>query len=187
MTVTTQHRPPAPAPAPAADADAAADPDAIETALRPVYRERAELVAELAARWPAVLVNPAPDLPAYAIVHIHTAAGSITRHIHRDDLDLLAHVRRVGPGHPLAQWDGHTSAEGYARLRALRTAPSDAPRPIIGARTVWRDGRGDLWITSDTAPDRIRSLTPEHAPPRYGTPAGVAHDTGSLVALGGAR
>jgi hypothetical protein len=144
-------------------------------------------VADLAARWPSVLVHPAPDLPDYAIVHIHTAAGSITWHVHPDDLPLFEHVRRAGPAHPLAHWDGHTRAQGYARLHALHTTLPDAPPPITGTRTVYRDGTGDLWITSDTDPRRIRSLTPTYAPPRYETPAGVLHATGALTALGTAR
>ncbi|MFI1585626.1 hypothetical protein [Embleya sp. NPDC020630] len=177
MTATTDHRPPTPT----------VDPEAIEAAVRPVYRERAEYVADLAARWPSVLVHPAPDLPAYALLHIHTAAGPITRHIHHDDLDLVAHVRRVGPDDPRAAWDGHTTAEGYNRLRALRPDLWNAPPRVVGARVVYRDGHGDLWITSPTDPDRIHALTPEYAPTRWTTPAGILHATGTLTALGGAR
>ncbi|MFE3206307.1 hypothetical protein [Embleya sp. NPDC059237] len=177
MSVSTHHRPPTPT-----------DPDTANTsAERSVYRERAELIADLAARWPSVLVTSAPDLPEYAIVHIHPPTGPMSWHIHPDDVPLFDHVRRVGADHPRAQWDGHSTGEKYDRLRALRPAPSTAPRPVPGARTLYRDGRGDAWITSATDSARIRALTPESAPPRYATPAAIEHETGMLLAVCTAR
>jgi len=72
----------------------------VEAIVGPVYRERAEVVADLAARWPAVLVLHAPDLPAFAILHVHAVTGPMTWHIHHDHLPLLDHVRRVPATHP---------------------------------------------------------------------------------------
>ncbi|MYW06047.1 hypothetical protein [Streptomyces sp. SID3343] len=63
------------------------------------------------------------------------------------------------------------------------TAASPVPRPVVGTRTLYIDGRGHLWITSDTGADRIRALTPENAPPRWDTPAGVEHTTGTCAEL----
>ncbi|GCD99758.1 hypothetical protein [Embleya hyalina] len=179
MNATITRRPPLPHTHP--------DTEAIETIIEPVYRERAQVVADLAARWPAVLVEHAPDLPEYAIVHVHGATGPMTWHVNRAHLDLFPHVRRVRADHPLAQWDGCATDEKYTRLQKLRAARDTAPRPVVGARTVWRDGRGDLWITSTDDPDRIHALTPEYAPNRWSTPAGFLTATGTLTALGAAR
>jgi hypothetical protein len=85
VTVTTHHRP----------ATAHSGP-AIEAHVRPVYRERAQLVAELATRWRAVRVDRAPDLPALALVQAHTPAGSMSWHIDREhDAELLAGIKRA--------------------------------------------------------------------------------------------
>ncbi|MFI6588352.1 hypothetical protein [Embleya sp. NPDC050493] len=163
MSATTHHRPPTATPG------------------RVIRRELAELVADMAARWPAVLVLDPPD---EATVHVDTPAGTMHWPIETADLDLMAHVRRGRPDHPLTQTTGLGM---WNRVWALRSDRSAVPRPVVGARTLYRDGRGDVWITSATDPDRIRALTPEHAPPRHDTPAGVLHATGSLTALGSAR
>ncbi|MFF9199989.1 hypothetical protein ACF09L_32760 [Streptomyces sp. NPDC014779] len=85
-----------------------------------VYRERAHLVALLAAEHPSVLV-PAHDVQedGWVIVYLHIpAAGQMSWHISPRDLDLFDHVERVRPDDPRAQWDGHTTAEKYDRVRA---------------------------------------------------------------------
>ncbi|MFI6587480.1 hypothetical protein [Embleya sp. NPDC050493] len=176
MTLTDLHRPPTPP----NTTDPTADPAG------PVYRERAHLVAELAARWRSVRVDRAPDLPEFALVQAHTPAGSMSWHINRErDEDLLAGIPTVDPDHPSIEFDGHTTAAKYARLRSLHHRLPGAPPVVVGERVVYRDGRGHLWIT--TTPGRLRSLTPDHAPARHDTPTAVLAATGSLIALGNAR
>lgn len=88
-----------------------------------VYRERAHLVAHLAARpdYPSVLSYSDPDEPEWPVLTVHTPAGQLTWHIAPADLDLFAHVPVVAADDPLARWDGHTTDEKYARLRGLTT------------------------------------------------------------------
>lgn len=86
-----------------------------------IYRERAHLVAHLAARHPAVLAYSDPAEPEWPVVTIDTPAGQLTWHISPEDADLFGHVPVVPADDPLAQWDGHTTDEKYARLRALTT------------------------------------------------------------------
>jgi len=80
--------------------------------LNAVYRERAHLVAYLAAAYPSC-IGPAPDAEGWAIVYVATPE-QMTWHIGYRDLDLFGHVH-VG----LDEWDGHTTAEKYARLDKL--------------------------------------------------------------------
>lgn len=78
-----------------------------------VYRERAHLVAHLAALYPSHIgVDPAePDWP---VVYVETDAGQLSWHLAADDLPLFAHVLRGE-----ADWDGHTTVQKYARLDNL--------------------------------------------------------------------
>jgi hypothetical protein len=79
-----------------------------------VYRERAHLVAHLAAVYPSVIgVDPAePDWP---VVFVNTTAGQLSWHIAPDDVPLFAHV----PREQSVTWDGHTTEQKYARLDNL--------------------------------------------------------------------
>jgi hypothetical protein len=87
-----------------------AEPDPLAA----VYRERAHLVAHLAAVYPSVMgIDPAePDWP---VVYIETTAGQLSWHIAPDDLPLFAHVEWSVS----AVWDGHTTQQKYARLDVL--------------------------------------------------------------------
>jgi len=79
-----------------------------------VYRERAHLVAHLAAAHPSILVYRAdPDAPDWPVIFIDLPTGQVSWHIGPDDLDLFQHVT-VGTG----TWDGHNTEEKYARLDA---------------------------------------------------------------------
>jgi hypothetical protein len=82
--------------------------------LSAVYRERAHLVAHLAAIYPSVIgMDPAePDWP---VVFIETGAGQLSWHIAPDDVPLFVHVSR----NESAVWDGHTTEQKYARLDNL--------------------------------------------------------------------
>lgn len=107
--------------------------DATSTPTDDVYRERARLVAFLAASHPAVLAFSDPSTPGWAVLTIETPAGQMSWHISPDDLDLFpeALVAHVHPEDPRAKWDGHDTPTKYERLTALtrqtaRTAQAEA-------------------------------------------------------------
>ena len=79
------------------------------------YRERAALVAFLAARYPAEIRDAGSEWP---VVYVDTPAGQMSWHISRDDLQLFQHLEwsnRVAA----AKWDGHTTEVKYERLAEL--------------------------------------------------------------------
>lgn len=94
-----------------------------------LYRERAHLIAHLAAVYPAV-IGTDPGVPGWPVVYIGLAEGQVSWHVSPADMDLFAHV----PRGPDARWDGHSVAEKYARLdrattrRSVRGFPYD-PAP----------------------------------------------------------
>lgn len=78
------------------------------------YRERAHLVALLAALYPAEM-RDAPDTPGWSIVYVTTPTGQMSWHLsYADAADLFEHVPVAA-----AEWDGHTTMEKYQRLDAL--------------------------------------------------------------------
>jgi hypothetical protein len=79
-----------------------------------VYRERAELVALLASRFPSVIWRNDAD-PDWPIIYIETPEGQLSWHLNFTDMDLFDHVPRVNTN----QWDGHSTAEKYRRVRRL--------------------------------------------------------------------
>ncbi|MFF4661979.1 hypothetical protein [Streptomyces sp. NPDC001282] len=87
------------------------------------YRERAHLVAHLAALHPSHIGHTDPNLPDWAVVTIETPAGQMTWHIAERDMDLFT---RVQPTNRICRgWDGHTTDEKYQRMRDLtKAAPS---------------------------------------------------------------
>lgn len=95
------------------------------------YRERARLLAWLAALHPAALA-PAPDVdePGWQILYLNPAAGGqMSWHIAPRDADLFTHVQRVPVEHPRARWDGHTTEEKYQRIGALTQLLADTADP----------------------------------------------------------
>lgn len=80
-----------------------------------IYRERAYLVAHLAALYPSTIGVTDPSEPDWAVVIVNGPGGQMSWHIARDDLKLFEHV----PWDNEAAWDGHTTEEKYERLRAL--------------------------------------------------------------------
>jgi hypothetical protein len=77
-----------------------------------VYRERAQLVAHLAAIYPSVMCES--DDPAYALVYVVVPTGQLSWHVAERDYDLFRHVQKSMP----VRWDGHTTEEKYERLAA---------------------------------------------------------------------
>lgn len=139
------------------------------------YRERAHLVAWLAASYPSVIV-PAPDVdePGWQIVYLTVRGWQLSWHISPRDAVLFEHVEHVMADDPRAQWDGHTTEQKYTRIGFLAVScgpecaeghtytgrceaavaipdDTDATEAVCGAeppRPPW----GDCWCT----------LTPDH-------------------------
>jgi hypothetical protein len=85
------------------------------------YRERAQLLAWLAALHPAVrTLAPDVDEPGWQILYLNpTTGGQMSWHIAPRDAELLAHVQQVQTDDERAQWDGHTTEAKYQRIAAL--------------------------------------------------------------------
>lgn len=85
-----------------------------------VYRERAHLVAHLAALYPSHIGATDPDAPDWPVLVVETPTGQMSWHIAPGDIELVGHVRPTAADSP--GWDGHTTEEKYGRLRALTAA-----------------------------------------------------------------
>nr|WP_240449236.1 hypothetical protein [Streptomyces harenosi] len=84
------------------------------------YRERAHLVALLAALTGGAVITYAPDIdePGWQIVYLTLGGRQCSWHIAPRDAELLQHVERVGALDVRALWDGHTTAEKYQHIAA---------------------------------------------------------------------
>lgn len=78
-----------------------------------LYRERAHLVAHLAAYYPSTAGYTDPSAPEWLVITVQMPEGQATWHIAAQDTPLFEHVRRED-----VAWDGHTSSEKYRRLAA---------------------------------------------------------------------
>jgi hypothetical protein len=97
------------------------------------YRERAHLVAYLAACYPSVLaIDIDPDAPGWAVIFVETPTGQMSWHVSGDDLDLFLSVEHADSDEPqVPKWDGHTTEEKYRRLAELTAS---AAREALAAR-----------------------------------------------------
>lgn len=83
-----------------------------------VYRERAYLVAHLAAPYPSTIGYTDPEEPEWAVVLVDLPTGQASWHVAPDDMGLFDHVQRSDT----QSWDGHSTEQKYARLeQATRT------------------------------------------------------------------
>lgn len=82
-----------------------------------VYRERAHLVAFLAALYPSHGGYTDPDAHDWYVVTVETPTGQMSWHIAESDRDLFDHVPLVLSTYNV--WDGHTVAQKYDRLDRL--------------------------------------------------------------------
>lgn len=99
---------------------AGTDLSADSAEVRELYRERAHLVAVLAALYPARIAYNDPREPALPVLYLHTKAGQVSYHLNPDDLDLFGHVPVVdGERSVFTAWDGHDKATALQRLRRL--------------------------------------------------------------------
>jgi hypothetical protein len=79
------------------------------------YRDRAQVVALLAAVFPSCWDYTDPDHPRYPVVYIDTPEGQCGWHIDPGDWHLFAHVRHE----PGVVWDRHSTEEKYERIQRL--------------------------------------------------------------------
>ncbi|MEU3507924.1 hypothetical protein ABZ733_08330 [Streptomyces longwoodensis] len=96
---------------------------AVEAERDGAYRERAHLVAFLAAITDGAVITDAPDVdePGWQIVYLCLGGRQASWHVHPRDADLFAHVERVEADDPRACWDGHTTEEKYLGITAWTT------------------------------------------------------------------
>lgn len=88
-----------------------------------VYRERAHLVAHLAALYPSVIGYNDPAEPDWPVVYVKTPEGQLSWHISPEDVDLFGHVTFGNlVSRQTVTWDGHSTEEKYARLDRLTAA-----------------------------------------------------------------
>jgi hypothetical protein len=97
------------------------------------YRERAQLVALLAALYPSHIGHTDPDAPDWAVVTIQAPTGQMCWHVAPSDMDLFGHVQRTP--HYARGWDGHTTEEKYGRVRELirKVRNGEERQPVWGA------------------------------------------------------
>lgn len=88
------------------------------TALDEVYTERAHLVALLATHYPSFRI-PAPDIsePGWWLVFLYVDTQQMSWHFSPQDSYLIADISIVPAYDWRVQWDGHTTAQKYARMR----------------------------------------------------------------------
>ncbi|MGW3442210.1 hypothetical protein [Streptomyces sp. NPDC001076] len=113
------------------------------------YRERAQLLAWLAALHPATTVitdSPDVDEDGWQLLYLVAGGWQMSWHIAPEDGELFRHVTKVDVTDPRAQWDGHGSEQKYERIRnhtrllALDALGSEATvTGVVTASPVSRD------------------------------------------------
>lgn len=146
--------------------------------MRSIFRERAALVAYLAARHPSVILpgdpRTDPQGGGWPIIYVSTPHGQMSWHLNPDDLDLFGHVPRQdwkAGEHP---WDGHSTRLKYERLAALTdelaasfdrlpVPPADGPAAIMAGTFVFYDDQhGGIVVVAET---REHGTLKHHIPP----------------------
>ncbi|MEU1141816.1 hypothetical protein ABZ392_33910 [Streptomyces sp. NPDC005885] len=83
------------------------------------YRERAQLLAWIAALHPATTVitqSPDVDEDGWQLLYLVAGGWQMSWHIHPRDADLFRHVTVVDVTDARAQWDGHGTVQKYERI-----------------------------------------------------------------------
>ncbi|MFF9123194.1 hypothetical protein ACF09J_07830 [Streptomyces sp. NPDC014889] len=121
------------------------------------YRERAHLVALLAAMTDGAVIAPAPDVdePGWQIAYLTIGGRQAAWHISPRDADLVAHIEPVEPDDPRAQWDGHTTQEKYAHIAAVTAELSQQCGPACAEGHTYTgrcEGAGEACAQHPNAP-----------------------------------
>ncbi|MFE0727911.1 hypothetical protein ACFW2X_06605 [Streptomyces antibioticus] len=119
----------------------AQDAEDREKQLDHTYRERAQLLAWIAALHPATAVitaSPDVDEDGWQLLYVVAGGWQMSWHIHPRDRDLFRHVTVVDVTDRRAQWDGHGTVQKYERIRnhvrllALDTVADGPPTDVTG-------------------------------------------------------
>ncbi|MDQ3403664.1 MAG: hypothetical protein M3548_09750 [Actinomycetota bacterium] len=96
-----------------------------------VYRDRAHLIALLAAHYPALLTTDPHTArqDTTTVVVVYTANGALSWPIANADLDLFTHVPEGDPG----GWDHQDAETRHHRMRAETTEQDNERRNNIRA------------------------------------------------------
>ncbi|MET9140532.1 hypothetical protein [Streptomyces parvulus] len=132
------------------------------------YRERAHLVALLAAMTDGAVIAPAPDVeePGWQIVYLTIGGRQASWHISPRDAALFSDVEHVPGDDPRARWDGHSTDDKYARIRqhtrllARRCGPACAEAHTYTGRCESAQQVDD---SHATAPDVVHPDTDSQA------------------------
>jgi hypothetical protein len=120
-------------PAAEQDGDAiAAELVSTKDALNAAYRERAHLLALIAAQYPSHIGHTDPAAPDWAVVTIELPTGQACWHISAADEELFAHVQPTP--YYARGWDGHSTEEKYRRVRRLVAELHPEAGPDLAAR-----------------------------------------------------
>jgi hypothetical protein len=120
-----------------------------QAALNAAYRERAHLVALLAAQYPSHVGHNDPTAPEWAVVTVEAPGGQLCWHISPDDMDLFEHVQQTN--RICRGWDGHTTEEKYQRIRDLTAVVQPLPIDWEQRRIVGHGTGSKLGILGPTA------------------------------------
>ena len=93
-------------------------PDLPATGNDEVYRDRAHILALLSLHYAAYIACSDLAAPDWPVLTLSTPHGQMTWHIAPSDLELFGHVRRAGNAEAALAYDGHSTAEKHARIRA---------------------------------------------------------------------
>jgi hypothetical protein len=107
------------------------EPQPTKADMSALYRERAHLLAYLAAAFPTAFLAYSDPNDPWPVLTVETIDGQMCWHINPADLDLFPHVRWAPDE---AHWDGHGTAEKYDRLRAYTARCSGSAQRIAAAR-----------------------------------------------------
>lgn len=88
------------------------------SAIDAVYRDRSHILALLALHYPARIAFSDPNTPTWPVLTLETPHGQMAWHIHPGELGLFGHVRRADDKLAAAAYDGHSTEEKHARIRA---------------------------------------------------------------------
>lgn len=108
------------------------EPTSEADGMKGLYRERAHLLALLAG-----VLDPSmshigetdTEAEGWPVLTFETLAGQWSWHIAPDDVALFAHVRPTTAAD--RAWDGHTTAEKYARVDRLSRAMGAGQAAVV--------------------------------------------------------